>query len=213
MSLYFNRFKDQYIDNLIKDNIISLLDDHTELDLHFSYRDIEVTSKLNNPYPYNKINVITDIPHNDSSINIDNDCFRTIYINIDVKSIVNQDDEELDEDIDDIEDDDDTETFNDRLKRHFSSLYLSKRHEEGYSSADSKLSLLGDVLMSEVNNIFVFSSTSGLKIFDDHVEFMAPYLSMSTNRWIAYACSVIDKLLDYNKEEDEEDDFDLEDEE
>lgn len=212
MSFNFSKGRDQYIDNLINSKVISLYDDHTDSNLHFSYKDKEVISKLNNPHHHSLLNVITDVPHNNDTETIKEDYFRVIYIYIDIKSIIEQDDEGDFEDDEDFDlEDEEEETFNDRLKRHFKALYLTKKQEEAYNSADNKVSLLGEFLMSDEGNIFSFSSITGLKIFDDHVEFMAPYLSRSTNSWIAYSCSIIDKLLNYNNVDEDEDDIDWDD--
>lgn len=216
MSKYFNLQRDRLISTYIQEDIIHLLSDFSDNNIHFIYKDIEVTSEHNIPYPYYNIDnpkgLLKQIIGEYNQIELcQEDYFRKLIIHMDIKTLSMDEDEEDDdeeyENDDEDEDDESYETsYNDQLKNHYPGLYLSDNQIKGYDSAESKRDLLKTLLDDEEvsDTLFGFAYIKGLKIYDDRVEFMAPKLSMSTNEWIFWAVNVIDKILDYYKDDDED---------
>ena len=216
MSRYFNDWRQAHIKNLIKVSIIVLKEDHDDLNLHFTYKGVEVKAILNSPYPYpNPEKTINQVlTEYDDYETVKEDFFREIFIYMNIKDMLDEvgaldDEDEEEEDILDslLDDDEDYEdSYEDKLKKHFPGLYLSDWHIKGYDQANSKKELLHDIMMEEVNSIFAFSSIRGLVIENNYVKFSAPYLSMAPEEWMFYACTIIDKINKYFKDQSEDED-------
>ena len=212
----YNDWRQTYIENLIKYNIITLHEDHSDLNLHFTYKNTEVTSYLNAPYPYYPVKLIDTEPDDYEYYN--EDFYRTVFIAMDINTMLDEDSDDEDEEEEDIiadaNEEDSYETFEDRLRRHFPGLYLTDKQLKGYDSANNKKELLHNIMMDEEYSIFAFSSIRGLKLDDNGITFTIPFLSKPPKEWMFYCCVVIDKVLKYFTDNDDEyDDEDLLDEE
>lgn len=218
-------FRSYTIQAYIKTGEIQLCDDFSENNLHFFYKNIEVTSPLNVPHPYfnasNPLGLLDQIlgeydgPHEWC----EEDYFRKIVIYMDIQDIVSYDDGE-DEDDDTYfndpsdsfdDDDEESESYTDKLRKHYPGLYLTPEQEKGYDHADAKRDLLDAITnddnedMPSHDTLFGFCYIRGLTLHDDRVEFMAPSRSLDMYEWMFWAVDVIDKILAYKASIDEED--------
>ena len=213
----FGEQREMAVSNMIKTGQIKLFPDFTENNIHFSYRDVEVTSELNVPYQYfshkNPRGLITQRDIENNPEYVEEDFFRKIVIWMDVKNAVSYDNEDDDEDYDDEDEDEYGNTYVDKLKKHFPGQYNSPWQEKAYEDANSKRDLMKKITDDENENIsnndtlFVFAHTQGLSLFNDRVEFMAPSLSKSNLEWIFWAVNIIDKIKAYQKTLEEDDDY------
>lgn len=227
-------YRSYLIQTYIKDGTIQLCDDFSTNNLHFFYKDIEVTSPLNVPHPYYNIDnpngLIDQIlgeyegPHE----LCEEDYFRKMIVHINIREIVLDGEEEDDDDDDsffddptdsfDDDDDEDGESYTDRLKKHYPGLYLTPEQEKGYDHADAKRDLLDAITrddnddMPSHDTLFGFCYIRGLVLYDDRAEFMAPSLSMDKYEWMFWAVNVIDKILAYQSSISEDDEEGEEDE-
>ena len=207
MSKDFGLMHQEKINNYIKTNIITLFPDNDNNNIHFLYKNIEVKTDLNIPYlyqdPLGRINQIVGESFNVEMVQ--EDYFRHLIININIKTLMDDEDGIIDdEDENDIIDDNEEESFEDRLKKHFPGLFLTDKQLKNYDDAANKIQLLDDIMMEEQNSIFVFSSLYGLKIFNDKIIIYAPGLTKSNYDWMFYACTIIDKILSYYNDDEEE---------
>lgn len=220
MSREFNPRRKRLAKNLIKYDSIHLKPDFDNNMLHFEYKNAEVTCELNLPETYkNKNNpegLLRQIIGEYNQIEeCKEDFFRKMIIYMDIKSITEDEDEEdeydddVDEDIDNEDDDDENDTpYTDKLKAHYPGCYLTPEQEKGYDGATRKKDLANFLLEDDniADTLFPFAYIKGMKIYDDRIEFMAPNLSMDIYEWIFWACNTIDKVLEYKRKMDEEDD-------
>lgn len=206
---HFNLERHETIKNMIGANTIELYPDHSELNIHFKYRDIEVSSILNQ----NPLRRIDQIVNDNEIEKIPEDFFRSIVIHLKLDSyIALEDDEDLyDEDeYDDPEDgdeeDDSLESYNTRLEKDFPGLYLTSKQKDGYARARSRVYTLIRLMDIEEKDIYTFVSKNGLVINDDNITFYAPMLSQNSYEYIFWCVTIIDKIIQYFSDDEEEDD-------
>ena len=139
---------------------------------------------------------------------------------MDIYNIVSYDDEEDEEDtyFDDEDDEEESDTYFDRLKSLYPGIYLTDEQEKGYDHSEAKRDLIDKITsddnsdMSNNDTLFGFCYIRALTLYDDRVEFMAPSLSLDRNEWMFWATNVVDKILDYQRSIDDEEDEEDEDE-
>ena len=212
------------IRNMIIANEIHLLDDHTDLNIHFAYKGYEVSTNTNIPYTYkrksNPLGLIEQKLSDRSKESVQQDYFRELVIHMPIDKLIENDDDDSDDDIfesdyaeenldNDIEDD---EEYEDEVRNHFPGLYLTSKQEELYAKAGERIYVLIGIMEDEVRDIYQFVSEFGLTMFPDKIVFYAPQRSKSTYEWISWCIRIIDKVLNFFKDEDDEELFDDEDE-
>ena len=204
---------------MIEDNTIQLYSDHTENNIHFIYKNIEVSSHLYPSYLNRDLyKRIAQIYEDDNKFElIEDDYTREIHINIKIDeymALIDDYDDEIKEDEEsdieasdtDDEDNEDLESYTNRLKKHFPGMYLTDNQIKGYSKADGRAPIIRALMDIEKNDIYTFVSIWGLNILTDYIKFWAPVRSKSEYEWIFWCVTIIDKFLYYfNDDEDEED--------
>ena len=130
---------------MIGDNTIQLFPDHTENNIHFKYKEIEVSSQLNPSYlNRDKYKRIIQICEDDNKMElVEDDYTREIIIHIKIDEylalIDDSDDDIIDKEESEIEssdeDDDEEESYSDRMKKHFPGMYLTDNQIKGYNKA------------------------------------------------------------------------------
>lgn len=219
----FNLGYQQEAKNMIAAGTIQLYDDHTDLNIHFNYKGYEITSNLNVPYPYyksksNPLGYINQILSDESIEKVHEDVFRELVIHLSVDKFINEDDEwfsDDDEEIYDEEINEEYEDYQDRLKKHFPGVFLSEEQQKNYDKANEKVYVLLGIMDYEDKDIYQFVSQYNLTIHSDKITFYAPYLSKSVYEWIGWCCNIIDKILRFFTDEEDNEDLtdDINDEE
>ena len=202
---------------MISANTIELYPDHSELNIHFKYKGIEVSSILNQPYHYEFNDPLRRIDQRVNENEIEKapeDVFRSlvIHMNIDAYKALDDDDDlynedEYDDPEDGDEEDDSLESYNTRLEKHFPGLYLTTKQKEGYARAKSRVFVLISIMDMENKDIYTFVSKNGLVVYDDSIVFYAPMLSKTSYEYMFWCVSIIDKILKYFS--DDEDEYDI----
>ena len=211
----FNLFNQDLVIKNIQDGTIQLYDDHTGINIHFKYKDIEVKSDLNAPYPYrvnyNPERLIDQTQWEKEYLTekVPEDFYREIkiFVKIDEYFALLDGDEE-DDDIEDVSDDEDSDD-EDIVQKFSPGVFLTDSQKKGYAKAAQRVPVLEYIMDDENNDLYSFVSKYGLKIMDEYIQFYAPGRAKTSYEWMAYSCLVIDKFLNYFKEEeDDEDDYD-----
>ena len=203
---------------MISDNTIQLFSDYNENNIHFKYKEIEVSSQLNPSYlnrdEYKRISQIYE--DNNKFELVEDDYTREIIIHIKIDEYLvltdnyeddfdDDEESEVEASDDDYDDEDDIESHSDKLKRHFSGMYLTDKQIKGYDKANSRAPIIRAIMDIEDNDIYSFVSIWGLNILNDYIKFWAPVRSKSEYEWIFWAITIIDKILYYFKEDEDED--------
>ena len=206
----FNLENQEKVKNLIKANIITLYPDHSELNIHFKYRDIEVSSKLNNT----ALNYINQIVNEREQEKVPEDVFREILINVkidDYLKILDEEDSMYDEDEEDELDDElDEDSYDVKLHKHFPGQYLTKSQRENYNLARERSYALKILSNVENKSIYIFMSINGLEINKNYIKFNAPMLSKNQYEYMFWCVNIIDKLIKEFIEYEDEDYTDIE---
>ena len=207
----FNLGYQQEVKNMIAAGTIQLSVFETG---HFNYKGYEITSNLNVPYPYyksksNPLGYINQILSDESIEKVHEDVFRELVIHLSVDKFINEDDEwfsDDDEEIYDEEINEEYEDYQDRLKKHFPGVFLSEEQQKNYDKANEKVYVLLGIMDYEDKDIYQFVSQYNLTIYSDKIVFYAPYLVKSVYEWIGWCCNIIDKIIRFfTDEEDNED--------
>ena len=214
----FNLENQEQVRNMISAGTIKLFSDHSELNIHFNYKDIEIKSELNEPDKYlvnDPSRRITQIVNETNSEKVKQDVFRELVIHLNIDSYINLDENDLYDENEDPEDDelddDEYESYQTRLQNHFPGLYLSEKQKAGYSRAASRVFFLRLLMDSENKDVYIFASTNGLKIEDDCIKFDAPMLSKNQYEYMFWCIKIIDKVIKIFSEEDEGSSIDIDD--
>ena len=84
-------------------NEIHLLDDHTDLNIHFAYKGYEVSTNTNIPYTYkrksNPLGLIEQKLSDRSKESVQQDYFRELVIHMPIDKLIENDDDDSDDDI------------------------------------------------------------------------------------------------------------------
>lgn len=192
---------------MIKANTIELYPDHTELNIHFKYKDIEVSSELHNT-AFHKLQQRVE----DNNIeNIEEDVFRDLLIHMKIDEyLALDDDSDLGEDYEDedeeeyLDDDIDEESYQTRLEKHFPGLFLTKSQRNNLSKARARSYVFRALTQIDNKDIYVFMSTNSLTFEDDYIRIYAPTLSKNQYEYIFWCVNIIDKIIKEFVEVDDE---------
>ena len=220
----YNISYQEEIKNMITNGDIKLYNDHTDLNIHCEYKGYEITSELNVPYLYykNKSNpsgYINQILSDETKMEkVSEDVFRRLVIHISVDKFINEDDEwfeDTDEEVYDEEFNEEYEDYQDRLQKHFPGVFLTEEQQKNYDKVNEKVYVLIGIMEYEDKDIYQFVSEYGLTIHSDKITFYAPYLSKSVYEWVGWCCNIIDKILRFFTDEEDNEDLtdDINDEE
>ena len=199
---------------MIKDNTIVLFPDHNEINIHFKYKDIEVSSELHNT-EFKKL--VQRKEDNDIEL-VEEDVFRDILIHMKIDDYLNLDDDsdltdDLEDDKDDLlddYDDDIEESYQYKLEKHFPGQYLTKLQKEKLSKAKARVYIIRALSQIENKDIYIFMSTNGLTFEDNYIRFYAPTLSKNQYEYMFWCVNIIDKVIKtFIEDEDEDDEIEL----